>query len=182
VAFLLVGDGAERPDLQRRAEARGLDNVIFTGRQPKQDIPAYLSAADACLVHLKRRDVFRSVYPSKIFEAAAMARPILLGVEGSAEALVRRMGAGVCFQPEDPDALVAGLLQLAGDPQMRRRLGHRGRGHVLEHFNHDRLAGRYLEILETQAFAARGRGDRAPAGALPAPAAETADREVRRCA
>ncbi len=181
VAFLLVGDGAERQGLESRAEAMGLDNVIFTGRQPKQTMPAFLSAADTCLVHLKRRDVFRSVYPSKIFEAAAMSRPILLGVQGAAEALVRRMGAGVCFQPEDPDALVRGLGHLAGDPALRRRLGHRGRQHVLEHFNHDRLAGRYLEILEAQALGSPGRCDRAGAGPQ-APATDPKDRGVRRCA
>ena len=71
-----------------------LAQVIFTGRLPKSEMPAVLAASDACLVHLARRELFRTVMPSKIFEAAAMARPIVLGVDGFAAEVVQGAGAG----------------------------------------------------------------------------------------
>src|SRR5262249_55185964 len=79
VRFLLVGDGAVRAELEARARAERLASVIFTGRQPKSEMPAFLAATDACLVHLTRTELFKTVLPSKIFEAAAMRKPIVLG-------------------------------------------------------------------------------------------------------
>jgi len=49
---------------------------------PKCDITAFISLTDVALVPLKKADIFRTVIPSKIFENAAMQKPILLGVEG----------------------------------------------------------------------------------------------------
>ena len=101
IVFMLVGDGAVREALERTARQEGLKQVVFTGRQDKRAIPDFLSMTDACLVHLVRRDLFRTVLPSKIFEAAAMKKPIILGVEGSAAQIVREADAGICIEPEN---------------------------------------------------------------------------------
>src|SRR6185436_461198 len=64
VRFLLVGDGAVREELEARARAEGLLPLVqFTGRQPKGDMPAFLAATDACLVHLTRTELFKTVLP-----------------------------------------------------------------------------------------------------------------------
>ena len=97
IVFMLVGDGAIGDELKQMVGHMGLKNVIFTGRQNKNRVPAFLSISDVCLAHLQRRELFQTVIPSKIFEAMAMAKPILLGVEGLAAELVERAGAGVCF-------------------------------------------------------------------------------------
>ncbi|MCB9568829.1 MAG: glycosyltransferase family 4 protein [Myxococcales bacterium] len=153
VAFLVVGDGAIRGELEGEARARGLGNLVFAGRQPKEAIPGYLASAGCCLVHLQRTPLFTTVLPSKIFEAMAMARPILLGVEGHAARLVEEAGAGICVTPEDPEALVAGLLRLADDPALAARLGEAGRIHVRAHYDRGALAARYLELLGAVAAA-----------------------------
>jgi glycosyltransferase involved in cell wall biosynthesis len=147
VKFLMVGDGAQREPLARRAAEEGLDNVVFAGRRDKREIPDLLAASDACLVHLQKKELFRSVYPSKIFEAAAMARPILLGVEGAAAELLSRPGAGLCFEPENADALLAGIDQLRGDPLAAAQMGRRALRWVRRDFDRRDLAAAYLEIL-----------------------------------
>ena len=101
IAFLLVGDGAVRAELEASARAQGLDNVVFAGMVARRELPEVLAAADACLVHFKRREIFTTILPSKLFEDAAMAKPILLGFEGHAAALVREADCGICFTPED---------------------------------------------------------------------------------
>jgi glycosyltransferase involved in cell wall biosynthesis len=68
------------------------------------------------LVPLKRADVFKTVIPSKIFEAAAMRRPILLGVDGQARQIVEEFGAGRFFEPENKAAFIEAL-QAAQDPK-----------------------------------------------------------------
>lgn len=64
IVFLLVGDGAEKENLER---------------QPKAMMPLFLAASDACMVLLRRDDLFKTVIPSKIFEAMAMEQPIIMG-------------------------------------------------------------------------------------------------------
>ncbi len=147
IQLMAVGDGAVRGELAERARAAGLTNLRFTGRQPKARMPEFLAATDACLVHLIRTDLFRTVLPSKIFEAAATARPILLGVEGFAADLVREADAGICFEPENEEELVSALIELADDPARRARLGANALATIAERYDIDRLAAEYLEIL-----------------------------------
>ena len=147
IVFLLVGEGAVREELQARAVAAGLDNVVFTGRQDKQWMPAFLATADACLVHLVRKELFRFVLPSKMFEAAAMERPIILGVEGHAKKLLRDADAGLFIAPESEVDLVEAVTRLADDPEFARRLGQSGRRLVLRDFDRDVLSANYLEVL-----------------------------------
>src|SRR5688572_17801850 len=87
VAFIVVGDGAERRSLEAACGRRGLANVVFVGPVGKEEVVRYWRLADAALVLLRDRPVFRHVLPSKMFEAMATARPIILGVLGESAAL-----------------------------------------------------------------------------------------------
>lgn len=148
ICFMLVGDGAIRKALEAEAKAKGLDNIRFTGRREKSEVPAYLAALDVCLVHLRRKDLFRYVLPSKIFEAAAMSKPIVLGVEGHAAELVKNAEAGILIEPDNAEELTAAVEQLAGDREASNRFGAAGRAYVMRHFDRDRLSDDYLSILE----------------------------------
>jgi len=147
IAFVLVGDGAVREALERKARADGLERVVFTGRQAKSTMPDFLSMTDVCLVHLLRRDLFRTVLPSKIFEAAAMQKPIILGVEGKAADLVREAGAGICIEPENEGELVEAMKRLAGDRALAARMGRAGFDSIAAFHDYDRLAEKYVEIV-----------------------------------
>ena len=106
IAFLFVGSGAQREALITQADAMGLTNVRFVGRQPKEAMPDYWGQCDCALVHLKDDPLFRSVIPSKIFEAMGMGLPVLLAQpDGEAAQIVRAAGAGVCIAPGDPQSL-----------------------------------------------------------------------------
>jgi glycosyltransferase involved in cell wall biosynthesis len=155
MVFLLVGDGAMRDGLEESAREQGLDSVVFTGRVDRGVVPGILAAADACLVHLRRQALFESVLPSKIFEAAAMGKPIILGVKGHAAALVTKAECGICIEPDDPDGLARAAVRLADDSALRRRLGEAGRRYVNVHFDRDRLSHQYLDILQAVAAGAR---------------------------
>lgn len=147
IRLMIVGDGAIREELERMAVQQQLHNVIFTGRIDRQQVPPLLHAVDACLVHLRKKELFESVLPSKIFEAAAMSRPILLGVKGHAARLVESAGAGICFEPENEQELVAAIEKLSADRELGRRLGQSGNEYVHQHFDRDKLAGEYFQII-----------------------------------
>src|SRR5262249_22780285 len=120
IRFAIVGDGAELPAL--RARAAGLDHVRFTGLLPRDRMPDLLAASDVMLVTLKRADTFKTVLPSKMFEAMAAARPILLAVEGEAQAVLERSGGGLAVPPGDAEALAAAIERLASDRHGRERI------------------------------------------------------------
>lgn len=147
IAFLIVGDGARRDELQKMATEHQLDNIVFTGRQDKDLIPNFLSISDACLVHLKNTELFKTVIPSKIFEAAGMAKPIIIGVAGFATEIVKRANAGICIEPENAEQLAQEVKNLADDPQLCQLLGQAGREYVMKHHNRDSLANEYLDII-----------------------------------
>ena len=120
-------------------------------------MPEFLAASDACLVHLSRQELFQTVLPSKIFEAAAMAKPIVLGVEGFAAELVGGAEAGLAIEPENEVELAEAVTKLAGDPTLAQRLGAAGRERIARRYDYDALASRYLELLSA---VARGEAPR----------------------
>ncbi len=146
--FLLVGDGAVRTDIEALVAEHRLKNVVLTGRQPKKLMPDFIATADVCLSHLQRNDLFKTVLPSKIFEAMAMSRPMILGVEGFAADLLRRAEAGICIEPDNPEALAAAVERLADNRGEGEAFGRAGYAYVVKHFNRATLADDYLEILE----------------------------------
>lgn len=157
IVFLLVGGGAERARLASARAERGLDNVVMLEQQPKSAMPVIWSASDAALVLLRRLDTFKSVLPSKMFEAMALGVPMILGVEGEAKALMEDAGAGIAIVPEDAAQLADAVVRLADDPLERKQMGTRGQSFVAAHFDRNRLADVYLERLSQLHDAASAR-------------------------
>lgn len=147
IVLMLVGDGAERERLVARATEMDLTNVRILGQRPKSDMPMVWAATDASVIHLKRNNTFKKVLPSKMFEAMAMACPIVLGVEGEAKALLDEAGAGIAITPESAEELAAAVRYLADDPDAAASFAHAGSRYVREHYDRAVLARRYIDVL-----------------------------------
>jgi glycosyltransferase involved in cell wall biosynthesis len=147
VTLLVVGDGAELPALKARAAAAGLNNVRFTGLVPRKDVPGILAATDIALVTLKPSAVFKTVLPSKMFEAMAARCPIVLAVDGEARATLEQSGAGIPVEPGSVDALVEAVVKLASDPDARARMASAGAEFVEREFSRRFWAAEFLSIL-----------------------------------
>lgn len=147
VAFVIVGDGAAKAELETEAKRRGLKNVVFTGRQPKSSMPDWVASSDVSLVHLKKTDLFTTVMPSKIFESAGCKRPIIMGVDGFAKKLVLDAEAGLDMTPESADSLVDCVRRLAEDSALCARLGENAYNNIAKVHNRDQQAMDYLKIL-----------------------------------
>jgi putative colanic acid biosynthesis glycosyltransferase WcaI len=147
IHFLIVGNGAERDRLLRMWRDQHLDNLTFLDQQPWEAIPSYLTLSAASLVHLSRSPLFETVLPSKMFEIMAAGRPVILGVRGEAERLLRQAEAGIVCEPQSAPDLARAILQLAADPALCQRLGENGRDYVLRHASYRQRAAEYLEVL-----------------------------------
>jgi colanic acid biosynthesis glycosyl transferase WcaI len=149
VLFLLVGEGAEKAKIKALAQSRGLANVHFFDQQPREKIPALISASDACLVLLKKTDVFKTVIPTKMLEFMSCARPVILGVDGQARQIIDDAGAGIVIEPENSEALVAAISQLSDDRELGVTLGQKGREYIVQHFSRGRTAEKYIAVLKS---------------------------------
>jgi len=107
IHFLFIGDGAQKPAVVALAGEMATKNVTFLDSVPKKSVQRYLSVMDAVLVPLRKSETFKTVIPSKIFESAAMRKPILLGVDGQAREIVETQNAGIYFEPESEESLLS---------------------------------------------------------------------------
>jgi glycosyltransferase involved in cell wall biosynthesis len=145
--FLLIGEGAEKEQIVQLAAARGLTNIRFLDQQPRERIPTYVSAADLCLVMLKKTELFKTVIPTKLLEYMACARPVICAVDGQARQIVEAADAGVFVDPENSAALAEAILNMSRCPDRRQQMGASGRRFIIAHYSREKTANDYIAVL-----------------------------------
>jgi colanic acid biosynthesis glycosyl transferase WcaI len=146
--FLLIGEGAEKERMVKLAAGRGLNNIQFFAQQPRERIPVYVSAADVCLVMLRKNDLFKTVIPTKLLEYMACERPVIVAVDGHARQIIEEAGAGVFVEPGNSRALVKAILHMVKEPERRQEMGASGRQFILNKFSREETARDYIRVLE----------------------------------
>jgi len=152
IHVVIVGDGADRHHVVEEVAALGVgDRVHVLDPVARGEVAGLLAGADLAAVVLRDHPTFAGVLPSKMFEAMAMATPILLGVRGEALRLLEAAGCGFDFPPGDVDALAACLRRLSRIPRAQlREAGSRGYAYVCEHFNRGRQATQLARFLASR--------------------------------
>ncbi len=156
VAFLFVGDGAQHQTLVRHVRERRLDNFHFVRSVPADEVPDHIAACDVLLVPLKRTATLSDTMPSKIFEIAAMERPVVIGAEGIAADLVRSHRAGLTVEPENVAALIAAIERLRDEPGLADSM-RRGCRALADDFSRDKFASRMLDEIKLAAKMKKSR-------------------------
>lgn len=151
IAFVLVGDGKDKPKLQAQAAEMGLGNVHFIAPLAKREMAEALAAANVCIAILKPLPQYATVYPNKVFDYLAAGRPVALAIDGVIRRVVEQAGAGVFVPPGDPAAMAAALRQLASQPAETARLGAAGRAYLQAHFDRPALASQLETVLRETA-------------------------------
>ena len=146
--FVFVGNGDEKPKLQKRVSDHFLANVIFIPPMPRVESPVMLSAADAFVLPNRKGDFFKGNLPSKLFDFLASARPVVVAGAGETPELVMAAGAGKCVAAEDSSGMANSLIEFAEMPVAERMaMGRNGRDYVLAHYDRDMLSEHFLQIL-----------------------------------
>jgi glycosyltransferase involved in cell wall biosynthesis len=147
VAMTLIGDGPEKPTLMSEAGRRALSQVRFLDPLRRSEVPAAVASADIVLVPL--RAPIPGAVPSKLYEAMASGRPVVLVATGEAADIVRRCDAGLVVRPGDIAELARALERLSQDPGLRARLGANGRRAAEAEFNRQAIGDRFVDLLES---------------------------------
>ncbi len=146
IHFLFIGDGAQKEMIVALAETLALRNITFLDPISKEQVPRYLSIIDVSLAPLKKSETFKGVIPSKIFEASAMRKPTLLGVEGQAQEILETYDAGVCFEPENAADFIAKVTILKNNTVRYQRYV-KGCDNLARHFDRKLLATKMLQSI-----------------------------------
>ena len=147
VAFVLVGQGPRKEELQAKASQLDLSNVVFLPPVPKAAIPAFLAATDGLYIGWERNSIYRfGISPNKLLDYMLVGRPVLHAVEaadnGSGRMRLRHLLA--------PDTLalaqaITDLMRLS--PEEREVMGQRGKRHLMLHHDYSVLARQFLQAM-----------------------------------
>lgn len=144
VHFVVMGSGADATAIEQ--SARHLSNATYIPGGNRQAALDILWAVDASIVHLRDTPLFKAVIPSKIFEAMALGKPILMGVKGESRTIVLEQAkAGVAFEPENAADLNLAIARL-------KNSGYDGafaKQFVEAHYNRDKIAMKMLTQMTT---------------------------------
>jgi colanic acid biosynthesis glycosyl transferase WcaI len=128
--FLIVGDGAERAELDARARQWGLRSVTFAGRLPRTQLPELLASADLAVATQRDLPLLADALSTKVLEYMAAARPVVAAASGWTAEVITSADAGVVCPPEHPAALAEAIAQVTADPDRARTMGLNGRRYV----------------------------------------------------
>lgn len=146
----VAGDGADGPALRDSVARKPAGNVRLFGTVPHADVPGLYRDADVAVVLLRDKPIFDGALPTKMLEAMASARPVVLSARGEAAELVQAHRAGIVIPPEDPEALAEALLALARDRSELADLGA-GARRCAEAHDWEATASRWYELLSVVA-------------------------------
>ena len=143
VRFVFIGDGILRDRLKADANRLGIGHAVkFTGLVPPDEIPELLGAMDA-VVHPSLREGLARVLP----QALLVGRPVIsYDVDGAKEVVLPE--TGILLKPRDLDGLREAILRLAGDPDLRDRMGTEGRRRFADQFRAETMTDRLRELYE----------------------------------
>ena len=132
----IVGDGSELDNLKQMAQNLSLENVIFHGRKPLEEMPRYYAMADAMLLTLTADPFISMTLPGKAQTYMAVGKPILAAADGEIPAVLRESACGFCAKAEDAKGLAQAVEKFldCGD---RAALGRNAREYYLKHFTRD---------------------------------------------
>ncbi|MFH9857799.1 glycosyltransferase family 4 protein [Streptomyces sp. NPDC017202] len=148
--LLVVGGGPYEKDLRRLAHERGVAaSVRFTGSVPWSDLPAHYGAGDVFAMPCRTRRGGLDVEGLGIvyLEASATGLPVVAGDSGGAPDAVLDGETGWVVRGTSPEDAADRVTALLADPELRRRMGERGRRWVEEKWRWDLLAERLKELL-----------------------------------
>jgi len=150
--IIFVGGGRDLEKVKKEKEARSLDNVIFTGSYPVEEMAGIIAWGNALLVSL-RSDPYLSInLPSKVPAYLAAGKPIIACAEGETGRLIADNHVGLCCTPGDPTLLAETVKRfMALSEEECGEMGKRSRKTFEMLYDKDILIGKYISMLETMA-------------------------------
>lgn len=145
IKWHILGSGSESQRLEEMAQ--GLENVVFHGRKPIEEMPKYYSMADAMLVTLQPDPVLSLTLPGKVQSYMAAGKPIIGAADGEIRSVIGQAHCGYCVAAGDSKALAAAALDFAYSGR-HEEMACNSRKYYEEHFQKDTLLSKLESFLQ----------------------------------
>ena len=111
IVFHIIGDGSKADECKQLTESLNLNNVVFYGRRPIEEMPNFYGMADAMLITLKDNQTLSYTLPGKVQSYMAAGKPIIGAINGETQRIIEQANCGLCCKAEDYKGLAILLLQ-----------------------------------------------------------------------
>jgi glycosyltransferase involved in cell wall biosynthesis len=147
IRFLLIGDGPDKPAVLDLAQKNGLTNVTFKDWLERSDLVKQIERADVCLGAFGTTRQSMMTVQNKIYEAIAMAKPVITGYSQSVQSLLKHGDQIYLCERSNPISLAEAIKKLKSDPALRRRIAEGGHKEFLKNYTITQLGRRYHRHL-----------------------------------
>lgn len=147
IVFILTGDGKTKPYLEQMCKENNLDNVIFTGAVPRQEMPSLLAISDITITSFKNIPILATNSPNKFFDSLAASKPVIVNSNGWTRNVVENHNIGYYVDPDHPIQLAQLLLEIKGKKGMLKEMGKKARNLAEEKFERIKLAKQVERVL-----------------------------------
>lgn len=150
IAFVFIGEGAVKKDMQSFTEDNNIQNVFFLPYQPKEFIKYSLNVADVHLV-VNQKGIKGVSVPSKIYGVMAAGKPILGVLEQGSEAqmLIEKSNSGIVVEPQDYNGIIHTIEQFYRMEEAKvKEMGLNGRKYLDENLKREISIDKYRNLLK----------------------------------
>lgn len=150
IAFVFVGEGAMKREMEKFIKEEEIANVYFLPYQPKEFIKYSLNAADIHLV-VNQKGIKGVSVPSKIYGVMAAGKPILgvLEKDSEAEVLIRQSKCGKIIEPQDYNGIIDAIMSFFNmKNEELRQIGLNGRDYLDENLKKEISISKYRDVLK----------------------------------
>ena len=128
IRFNILGDGQTYPETRRLADDLRLKNIDFMARVGYDGLPEHIKKADVCLGIFGRTPKAKRVIPNKVYEYAAMGKPVITADTPAIRELFNDKDM-VLIEPT-PENLASAILKLKDSPALRESISEKAYGKV----------------------------------------------------
>ena len=142
----IVGNGQDLDNLKSYAENNKLNNVIFHGRKPPEEMPEIYAMADAMIVTMLPDPLVSLTLPAKVQSYMSAGKPIIASADGEIKNVIEEAGCGLCAKAGDDEALVEAIKVFIGTSS-REEYGIKAKEYYEKNFDKDYLMSKLETIL-----------------------------------
>lgn len=138
ITFHIIGDGSKAEECRNLANNLGLDNIMFYGRRPVDEMPAFYRMADAMLITLKDNKTLSYTLPGKVQTYMATGKPIIGAINGETRRVIETSKSGLCCNAEDHTSLASLILKFC-NCNKKEEMGLNAQDFYDEHYSKDKF-------------------------------------------
>ena len=139
VLLTLVGadEGSYSQNLITMADKKLGERLKAFGLQPFEKVPEFLAMSDVTVIPQKRNLASVGQLPAKVFDAMAMAKPIVATAVSDLPEILD--GCGWIVEPESPEQLARAIQHVIDHPEEARQMGQKARQKCIENYSWDAM-------------------------------------------